>query len=164
MTNKKCCEKCEPVGQDKNGLPVLGCMNPFCECHQPQEVDECECKEMTCKEDCDKNHTHKTFWCEKCIKPKEVLGKKIYQCKTFHKDGLPHKCCEEIGIQEVADWEKEFIKFYNATPKFRECEEFISFITKTIAQEKEKIIKEYKKSINSIKGTIHCAEKTINKN
>ena len=27
---------------------------------------KCNCEEISCKNNCEKNHTHKTFWCEKC--------------------------------------------------------------------------------------------------
>lgn len=32
---------------------------------QPNKTG-CTCKEMSCPEDCKNNHTHKTFYCEKC--------------------------------------------------------------------------------------------------
>ena len=28
--------------------------------------EKCKCEEMSCKEGCKINHTHKGFWCEKC--------------------------------------------------------------------------------------------------
>lgn len=28
--------------------------------------EKCNCEESSCKEDCKRNHTCKTFWCEKC--------------------------------------------------------------------------------------------------
>lgn len=32
-----------------------------------QNIDKgCDCEEMSCKENCGRNHTHKGFWCEKC--------------------------------------------------------------------------------------------------
>lgn len=35
---------------------------------QNKEMEECNCEEMSCSdsEDCERNHTHKTFWCKKC--------------------------------------------------------------------------------------------------
>lgn len=38
--------------------------------------DKCNCAEITCKVGCKKNHTHKTFSCEKC-NPKVTLLDKI---------------------------------------------------------------------------------------
>lgn len=36
-------------------------------CCQPlTEGEKCECKEMSCKDGCDRKHTCKTFWCKKC--------------------------------------------------------------------------------------------------
>lgn len=32
----------------------------------PTQDKRCNCEEMTCKDGCTKNHTHKQFWCEKC--------------------------------------------------------------------------------------------------
>lgn len=38
---------------------------------QPQE--ECQCKEYSCKKDCDKRHTHKGYSCHKCQPQEEPL-------------------------------------------------------------------------------------------
>lgn len=30
------------------------------------DIPTCDCAEMSCKDDCSSNHTHKAFSCEKC--------------------------------------------------------------------------------------------------
>lgn len=37
----------------------------------------CGCKEASCKDDCSRNHTHKTFSCKECSVPVEKLGMSI---------------------------------------------------------------------------------------
>lgn len=29
-------------------------------------TEKCDCRKSTCKSECNRNHTHKQFWCEKC--------------------------------------------------------------------------------------------------
>jgi len=42
-------------------------------CKKSLQVD-CDCKEISCAENCTRNHTHKEFFCEKCYP-------EIYNCK-----------------------------------------------------------------------------------
>ena len=39
--------------------------------------EKCNCEEMTCKIPCDRNHTHKEFWCEKCHPERYVVEEKV---------------------------------------------------------------------------------------
>ena len=46
---------------------VYSCKNCIKKVEYPlAEEDTCGCKEMSCQEDCTKNHTHKGFSCDKC--------------------------------------------------------------------------------------------------
>src|ERR1035437_10632301 len=38
------------------------------------EKEQCTCKENSCLSDCNRRHTCKTFWCEKCRPQTEELG------------------------------------------------------------------------------------------
>ena len=54
------------------------CFELVCPTNQetPEPTQEtCQCEEMTCKENCSRNHTHKTIWCEKCRPPEPTQEK-----------------------------------------------------------------------------------------
>ena len=40
---------------------------------------KCNCEEMTCPDDCNRNHTCKTFWCEHCSEERGIQQEKESQ-------------------------------------------------------------------------------------
>ena len=76
----ECCLACEITGKCLCGIPNIGLI-----AKESQPPKECNCREMTCKPNCPKDHTHKGFSCELCEPeasakmrspepPKEVIG------------------------------------------------------------------------------------------
>ena len=46
------------------------------------EKEQCTCKENSCLSDCNRRHTCKTFWCEKCRPQTEELGTTVADKKV----------------------------------------------------------------------------------
>lgn len=60
---KSYCGNCQthvPIDHFKTGICKQRLGQPL------TEGEKCECKEMSCKDGCDRKHTCKTFWCKKC--------------------------------------------------------------------------------------------------
>lgn len=84
----------------------------------PVEVtgtDTCQCKEMTCKKGCDRNHTHKTFFCEKCepeackkmeSQPPEKTLKHLVTGKTIGTYSEDCKCENPYCEHLTSDFDK----------------------------------------------------------
>jgi hypothetical protein len=51
-------------------------------------ANECDCKEMSCKEGCTRNHTHKGFFCEKC---EPEMCQETYKAEPVTPDPTPAK-------------------------------------------------------------------------
>lgn len=84
---------------------------------------ECACKEMTCRTGCTRNHTHKTFFCDKC-EPEA--------CKHVYYKSIP---TPPVSEWEKKDYEKvggKIHKILNATMErkltFKEYEDVIKLI------------------------------------
>lgn len=117
---KPCCSDCA-CNEEKHC-----CLNPDCLCHKPTQPEpikhsdslvgleekaikpsECDCASMSCTKDCQRNHTHKEFFCEKC-KPSELVT--VEELITIKKDKdndykiHNYSCCDEdvIYVNEVA--------------------------------------------------------------
>lgn len=56
--------------------------------------EQCNCVEMTCLSNCDRNHTHKTFWCEKCNP-----GEQNEKCNHLIESNMCESCCRKCEEQ-----------------------------------------------------------------
>ena len=65
---------------------------------------KCDCEEMSCKEDCSRNHTHKGFWCERCHPER-------YE-KTYGHQPTPEKCVHGHTPEEIKQFGCETGKEY----------------------------------------------------
>jgi len=123
--------------------------------HNPKE-EKCDCKKMTCLEDCSKNHTHKTFWCEKCSpekyessQPKEVREEKhdcaedpFGECYTCGRFMVASPSTEESTCTEGGEtpWQVEFDEKFQDRLGFHHPEELVeikSFLSSRLAEAQE---------------------------
>lgn len=65
----------------------------------PNNTNPCHCEEMTCKVGCEKDHTCKRFWCEKC--------KPGYTEKLIAESAMPKL---NIPPEKPEEWEEELKK------------------------------------------------------
>jgi len=63
---------------------------------------ECDCKETSCKENCIRNHTHKIFFCEKCV-PVESTPTGIDENLQLKNHGVPY-------VTPANDWREELVE------------------------------------------------------
>ena len=75
------------------------------------ESGKCECKQLTCKKDCKREHTHKTFFCEKCEPEKD---KRMFPAPHTLDQGKPivqssQRC---NPTPEKREWEDELLKSF----------------------------------------------------
>ena len=134
------------------------------------EATTCHCKEMSCKEGCTRNHTHKGFFCEKCepgggnVPPYQLppitqeiqnnsqanITPKLHrdegEVQTF-KTATPEYVSSLCGDEVQTGWEKKFIATwycYNlktGTPAGAE-KEAVAFIKSLLKEQVERIRKE----------------------
>jgi hypothetical protein len=90
---------------------------------------ECNCAEMSCKEDCVKTHTHKGFWCEKCHP--ERYGKELK--KEWEVDLDNDLFLKQWSSVKGANKELvEHIKFIVSSLLAKQQEEFVKCIPKEL--------------------------------
>src|SRR3990167_4552153 len=83
---------------------------------------KCECAKMTCNEPCPKDHTHKTFFCEKC---QPVLDKELKETGSIKVTNTPNP--------QEKKWKDEYCKKFGLCKDKRatrcDCRQELNFIS-----------------------------------
>ena len=67
------CKNCETIFTGiSDSLQCPECEEEFTHTELQVNSEKCNCKEMTCLENCTKKHTCHAYWCEKC-EPENIL-------------------------------------------------------------------------------------------
>jgi len=75
--------------------------------------DECNCKEMSCKVGCERKHTHKGFFCEKCNPPTKEITENNWEehypiPKSYNK--IISEYVEKNDIKGLAEYFRAYIE------------------------------------------------------
>lgn len=123
------CKRCGLLRSTCENYHANYCMNIEGQKHDFPKVVEintifvekmCDCAEITCKEDCHQNHTHKTFWCDICS-PEQPKEEKVSDCcgeplAGWASSSACSKCeklCKSTPTTST-EWEERFRENFNA--------------------------------------------------